>query len=34
MNIQENIKKLTNLDANDSLSAFKGNTAQQFHGAY
>jgi cephalosporin hydroxylase len=34
MNIQENITKFTNLDANDSLSAFKGNTAQQFHGAY
>jgi len=34
MNIQENITKFTNLDANDSLSGFKGNTAQQFHGAY
>jgi cephalosporin hydroxylase len=34
MNIQENITRLTNLEENDSLSAFKGNTAQQFHGAY
>ena len=34
MNIQENITKFTNLDANDSLSAFQGHTAQQYHGAF
>ena len=34
MNIQENITKFTDLSTNDSLSAFKGHTAQQFHGAY
>lgn len=34
MNIKENITKLTNLEKNDSLSAFKGCTAQQSHNAY
>ena len=34
MNIQENITKFTNLSENDSLSAFQGHAAQQFHGAY
>jgi cephalosporin hydroxylase len=34
MNIQENITKFTNLEQNDSLSAFKGHTAQQSHNAY
>lgn len=34
MNIQENITKFTDLDNNDSLSAFKGHTAQQSHNAY
>jgi len=34
MNIQENITKLTDLDKNDSLSAFRGHTAQQSHNAY
>jgi len=34
MNIQENITKFTNLEANDSLSAFQGHTAQQYHGAF
>jgi cephalosporin hydroxylase len=34
MNINEKITKFTNLESNDSLSAFQGNTAQQFHGAY
>lgn len=34
MEIREHITKLTNLDENDSLSAFKGHTAQQFHGAF
>jgi cephalosporin hydroxylase len=34
MNIQENITKLTDLDKNDSLSAFRGHPAQQSHNAY
>lgn len=34
MNIQENITKFTDLDKNDSLSAFRGHTAQQSHNAY
>lgn len=34
MNIQENITKFTNLEKNDSLSAFKGCSAQQSHNAY
>ena len=34
MNIQENITKFTNLEASDSLSTFKGHTAQQNHGAF
>jgi cephalosporin hydroxylase len=34
MNIQENITKLTDLDKNDSLSAFRGHAAQQSHNAY
>jgi cephalosporin hydroxylase len=34
MNIQENITKLTDLDKNDSLSAFRGHSAQQSHNAY
>ena len=34
MNIQENITKFTDLTKNDSLSAFKGHTAQQSHNAY
>ena len=34
MNIQENITKITDLDKNDSLSAFRGHTAQQSHNAY
>ena len=34
MNIQENITRLTNLEENDSLSAFRGHTAQQSHNAY
>ena len=34
MEIKENITKYTNLAENDSLSAFKGHTAQQFHGAF
>lgn len=34
MEIKENITKYTNLDADDSLSAFKGHSAQQFHGVY
>lgn len=34
MNISENITKHTNLSLNDSLSAFQGHTAQQYHGAY
>ena len=34
MNINEQITKFTNLDANDSLSAWNGHTAQQFHGAF
>jgi hypothetical protein len=32
--MKERITKLTNLDANDSLSSFDGHSAQQFHGAY
>lgn len=34
MNIQENITRLTNLEENDSLSAFRGHTAQQSHNVY
>lgn len=34
MNIQENITRFTNLEMNDSLSSFKGHTAQQSHNAY
>jgi hypothetical protein len=34
MEIKENITKYTNLTENDSLSAFKGHAAQQFHGAF
>ncbi len=34
MNIQENITKFTNLEVDDSLSAFRGHTAQQSHNAY
>jgi cephalosporin hydroxylase len=34
MNIQENITRLTNLEDNDSLSAFRGHTAQQSHNVY
>jgi len=34
MNIQENITRFTNLEENDSLSAFRGHTAQQSHNAY
>lgn len=34
MNIEENITKRTNLEANDSLSSFMGHTAQQTHVAY
>ena len=34
MNIEKNITRRTNLDANDSLSAFKNHTAQQSHFAY
>lgn len=34
MNIQENITKLTDLAKNDSISAFKGHSAQQSHNAY
>ena len=34
MNIQENITKFTDLDKNDSLSAFRGHTAQQSHNVY
>ena len=34
MNIQEKITRFTNLEANDSLSAFMNHTAQQSHNAY
>ena len=34
MNITENITKKSNLIENDSLSAFRGNAAQQYHGVY
>jgi cephalosporin hydroxylase len=34
MNIQQNITRFTNLIENDSLSAFRGHTAQQSHNAY
>jgi cephalosporin hydroxylase len=34
MNIQENITKFTDLSKNDSLSAFRGHSAQQSHNAY
>jgi len=34
MNIQEEITRFTDLEANDSLSAFRGHTAQQNHGAF
>jgi cephalosporin hydroxylase len=34
MNIQENITRFTNLEQDDSLSAFRGHTAQQSHNVY
>jgi hypothetical protein len=34
MEINNNITKYTDLSNDDSLSSFKGHTAQQFHGAY
>lgn len=34
MNIEENITKKTNLEANDSLSEFQKHSAQQNHGVY
>lgn len=34
MNIQENITKFTNLEIDDSLSSFRGHSAQQSHNAY
>ena len=34
MFIKENITKYTDLNMNDSLSAFKGHSSQQFHGVY
>lgn len=34
MNIQENITRFTNLEMNDSLSAFRGHAAQQTHNVY
>jgi len=34
MNIQENITRFTDLENNDSLSAFMNHTAQQSHFAY
>jgi cephalosporin hydroxylase len=34
MNISEHITKKSNLIDNDSLSAFNGNDAQQYHGVY
>jgi cephalosporin hydroxylase len=34
MNIQQNITKFTNLELNDSLSAFSGYTSQQSHNVY
>jgi hypothetical protein len=34
MEIHNNITKYTDLSNDDSLSAFKGHTSQQFHGAY
>jgi hypothetical protein len=34
MNIQEEITRFTDLETNDSLSAFRGHTAQQNHGAF
>ena len=34
MNIEENITRRSNLGANDSMSAFQGQVAQQFHEAY
>jgi len=34
MNIRENITKLTDLESNDSLSAYMGYTAQQSHNVY
>lgn len=34
MEINNNITKYTDLSKDDSLSSFKGHTAQQFHGAY
>ena len=34
MNIQEEITRFTDLEANDSLSSFRGHTAQQNHGAF
>jgi cephalosporin hydroxylase len=32
--INERITKMTDLEANDSLSSFEGHAAQQYHGAY
>lgn len=34
MNITESVTRLSNLDLNDSMSAFQHHAAQQFHGAY
>jgi hypothetical protein len=34
MNIQEEITRFINLEANDGLSAFRGHAAQQNHGAF
>ncbi len=34
MNIQENITKFTNLEIDDSLSSFRGRSAQQSHNVY
>ena len=34
MNIKEQITRFTNLELNDSLSAFKGHAAQQNHNAF
>lgn len=34
MNINEHITRRSNLEVNDSISAFQHHTAQQFHGAY
>jgi hypothetical protein len=34
MNINEEITRYTNLETNDSLSGWRGNLSQQYHGAY